>query len=173
MNSAWLQHDSLVLRDGSSSRPYHTSRMESQTSSCFNCRYPLDGIESRQCPECGRPFDPDDAGTFNRILSDPVELTRLHIAEATGLRLRLEHAGIAVSMQQQTGGIIMYAPVPMAALFVNKSDYDAARQIMDEQALDAAHPTPAAGHWTCPQCGEQIEAQFDLCWNCGAERPGD
>lgn len=25
--------------------------------------------------------------------------------------------------------------------------------------------------WTCSSCGETIEAQFDLCWNCGANRP--
>ena len=22
--------------------------------------------------------------------------------------------------------------------------------------------------WTCPQCGETIEGQFDACWKCGA-----
>ena len=24
--------------------------------------------------------------------------------------------------------------------------------------------------WKCPKCGEEIEAQFDACWNCGAFR---
>lgn len=26
--------------------------------------------------------------------------------------------------------------------------------------------------WTCVKCGEQIEANFDLCWNCGTSRDG-
>jgi len=26
---------------------------------CRNCRYPLDGIFSRECPECGQNFNPD------------------------------------------------------------------------------------------------------------------
>ena len=26
--------------------------------------------------------------------------------------------------------------------------------------------------WTCPDCGESIENEFDACWNCGAERDG-
>ena len=24
--------------------------------------------------------------------------------------------------------------------------------------------------WTCPNCGEEVEGNFDICWNCGAER---
>lgn len=31
---------------------------------CTRCRYPLSQIESRQCPECGRRFDPADAKTY-------------------------------------------------------------------------------------------------------------
>jgi hypothetical protein len=31
--------------------------------------------------------------------------------------------------------------------------------------------TPTEPLWTCPGCGEEIEAQFTACWNCGAERP--
>ena len=26
--------------------------------------------------------------------------------------------------------------------------------------------------WTCPECGETIDEEFDACWNCGAEREG-
>lgn len=26
--------------------------------------------------------------------------------------------------------------------------------------------------WACTNCGEQIEDQFDVCWNCGVERKG-
>ena len=28
-----------------------------------------------------------------------------------------------------------------------------------------------ASPWTCPVCGEAIEAQFAVCWNCGHEPP--
>ena len=27
-----------------------------------------------------------------------------------------------------------------------------------------------AGPWTCPQCGEMLEGQFDACWKCGSSR---
>ena len=25
--------------------------------------------------------------------------------------------------------------------------------------------------WTCPQCNERLEGQFDQCWSCGTLRP--
>lgn len=28
------------------------------------------------------------------------------------------------------------------------------------------------GAWTCPNCGEQLDATFDLCWSCGTQRDG-
>lgn len=31
---------------------------------CLNCGYVLDGLIGSRCPECGRPFDPGDAGSF-------------------------------------------------------------------------------------------------------------
>jgi hypothetical protein len=33
----------------------------------------------------------------------------------------------------------------------------------------ALHPSAAANPWTCPGCGERIEGQFTMCWNCGAD----
>ena len=31
---------------------------------CLGCYYPVDRITSKQCPECGRAFDPDDVSTY-------------------------------------------------------------------------------------------------------------
>lgn len=31
-------------------------------------------------------------------------------------------------------------------------------------------PSPNLTAWTCPNCSEPIEAQFDVCWKCGTER---
>lgn len=34
-------------------------------------------------------------------------------------------------------------------------------------------PDPALVDWTCVACGEQVDAAFGLCWNCGAEPMAD
>jgi hypothetical protein len=30
-------------------------------------------------------------------------------------------------------------------------------------------PVPA---WSCPKCGEHVDANFDVCWNCGTAADG-
>lgn len=37
---------------------------------CWECGYLLDGLPSNVCPECGRPFDPEDPRTFRTALRD-------------------------------------------------------------------------------------------------------
>lgn len=32
-------------------------------------------------------------------------------------------------------------------------------------------PLPEGEPWRCPNCGEEVEASFAVCWNCGEERP--
>jgi hypothetical protein len=32
---------------------------------CLDCGYILDGLPENRCPECGKPFDPNDARTFD------------------------------------------------------------------------------------------------------------
>lgn len=37
-----------------------------QSAACLTCGYRLVGLPEPTCPECGRPFDPDDADTYRR-----------------------------------------------------------------------------------------------------------
>ncbi len=41
-----------------------------------------------------------------------------------------------------------------------------------ELITDFLNPSPAASAapWDCSACGEQVEGDFDLCWNCGRVR---
>jgi len=36
-----------------------------------------------------------------------------------------------------------------------------------QQWLSRQH-APADSHWTCPECGERHEPQFEACWKCDA-----
>jgi hypothetical protein len=38
---------------------------ESSVGLCLDCNYPLQHLASHRCPECGRPFDPDEPTTMN------------------------------------------------------------------------------------------------------------
>ncbi|AUB79826.1 DUF2007 domain-containing protein [Candidatus Thiodictyon syntrophicum] len=50
----------------------------------------------------------------------------------------------------------------------DERDLARARQLL----TDFLNPPPAApaADWDCPACGEQVEGDFDLCWNCGRAR---
>jgi hypothetical protein len=41
---------------------------------------------------------------------------------------------------------------------------DLLARFLEQRAAERAAP------WTCPGCGEPVEAGFDLCWNCGRQR---
>ncbi|WJF91374.1 DUF2007 domain-containing protein [Paraburkholderia bonniea] len=49
----------------------------------------------------------------------------------------------------------------------NASDEELARQLIEAGAKDPAFD---ALPWHCGQCGERLEAQFTMCWQCGAAR---
>lgn len=44
--------------------------------------------------------------------------------------------------------------------------YDKAKAIVDALLVSRE----AENDWCCGQCGEQLEAQFSECWNCGQTR---
>ena len=50
-------------------------------------------------------------------------------------------------------------------LWVQDDAQNTARQVLSGEL--SASSTP----WTCPKCSENIEAEFDQCWNCQASRP--
>ena len=39
------------------------------------------------------------------------------------------------------------------------------RAVIGDEAEEVPEP------WTCPQCGEEVEGTFAVCWNCGHAPP--
>ncbi len=135
---------------------------------CVGCDYVLDGLKVNVCPECARPFDSGDATTFRPgpvLLDDPVRLARMTIGDAVALRLRLESNNIRSALHEERTGVIGYAELPAASIWVDRQDEPDARQIMNTQAPDGP-----SSPWVCPNCNETIEQQFTMCWNCGHEQ---
>ncbi len=53
-------------------------------------------------------------------------------------------------------------------IWVSEADLGRARSCL--QALGSAAATGDVGPWTCPRCGEENGASFEICWQCGQPR---
>lgn len=140
--------------------------LQHNTPRCRQCGYLLVQLPSNRCPECGTEFDLDVESNHNHVLTDPLRLEAIPIAEAHIAQACLERAGIASAVHAEAHGIIAHYDLPRGTLWVNREDEARARAALKELVNQANQRQP----WTCSDCGEKIEAQFDVCWNCGAER---
>src|SRR6266851_4414366 len=85
------------------------------------------------------------------------------------VRSSLDAAGIAYEVRNET------MPYPGASFYPEiwvVEDSALARACELRDAVSKL-PTEPQSSWTCPSCGEQLEGQFDACWNCGANRNAD
>jgi len=58
----------------------------------------------------------------------------------------------------------------LPAVWVDEKDAPQAMELMKEfLAQPPADSTLPA--WLCPTCNENVEGQFDVCWQCGRDRP--
>ena len=82
----------------------------------------------------------------------------------------LEQSGIEFTVRNQySSGAMGELPVTECwpeIWVINDEDYEAAQEIARQATADT---NDKAKPWLCA-CGEQIEAQFASCWNCGGVR---
>jgi membrane protease YdiL (CAAX protease family) len=104
------------------------------------------------------------------------------LPEALRLVDALAQAGIAAEVENPQvggtfgGGGVFAFPLPSYSVCtIREEDLARAQVIVQEvrQAAEGASPAPGSEPpvpWTCPACGESVEAQFSACWNCGTEK---
>lgn len=51
---------------------------------------------------------------------------------------------------------------------LNDADLERAMKVISA-ALEPSAETYST--WKCPKCQEEVESQFDVCWQCGSFRP--
>lgn len=82
----------------------------------------------------------------------------------------LEEKGIhsIIKNEHLSGGVGELPPTEIwpELWVVNKEDKRPAERLV-EGFLESIKAKP--GHWKCSDCGEEIEGQFNICWNCGQE----
>jgi hypothetical protein len=98
---------------------------------------------------------------------------RVHSAftlfEASLAKQLLEREGILCFLRNEVLGRIPGPKDDYSPEVWVQDDADAARAT---EILRAWQSGEVSGEpWTCPECREQIEAQFDACWNCETPRP--
>ena len=153
--------------------------MESPARFCLDCGYPIEGLAARgACPECGRLFDMDDPSTYS---VDVAELVKLYASgnpvDVYLLRDTLAEEGIrAVVVGEMLGmarGDLPMTAETLPAVWVAKGDAERAMRIAleyDRAKADAKSRSENEQPWQCPNCGEEVDAPFETCWNCGRER---
>lgn len=58
----------------------------------------------------------------------------------------------------------------LPAVWVKEEDSERAMALMKE-FFAQTHENATSPDWKCPVCSELVEGQFDVCWQCGRERP--
>lgn len=101
-----------------------------------------------------------------------------------------EHSGLIVAMLQQAGidarpdgtslgsavGEIPIGWSTAPRIMVPAEEYDRARQIVmdwDAEHLKKSNEVKSTSEpavWTCPECGEDVDYNFEMCWNCQYNR---
>ncbi len=135
---------------------------------CLDCDYPLDQLSSDRCPECGREFNPDDPSTFRVRLSRPeVVYSARNQMQAHFLRDILVGEGILSEVRNESPA---FSGVGAYQIRVASEDAHLAKEILQgvEELPTGDHPGEV---WRCPNCGEEVDAHFQICWHCQTERP--
>jgi hypothetical protein len=143
---------------------------------CKSCNYPLDGLAARSCPECGLAFDFDDPMSFNFGLPSPIKLYACRDGmEADLLRSLLIDRGIGARVLGEILGAALGELPPstetLPAVWVNEAQSQQAMKVLHE--FLGTRSEEGGDPWTCTNCGEDVEGQFAICWNCQTPRPDE
>lgn len=100
-------------------------------------------------------------------------------ADAHVAKLFLAEEGIVarISGEQLQSAIGELPPGPPSApsLLVREADYESAKQLIRqmESLRRLSESIPEQPPWSCPECQEEVDGTFDICWNCQHDRISD
>ena len=110
------------------------------------------------------------------------DLKKVYVARGPGdahvLRGLLESEGIRVVVRGDDfvplqGGGLFHVETRPSIWVLDDELFHRAVEIADDYARRSSEAAEISSEtWTCPACGEHVEAQFTDCWMCGNERGG-
>jgi hypothetical protein len=86
------------------------------------------------------------------------------------LKEALESQGIVCFIKNENPPLAGEIPPAIACpelWSMDDEQYTKAKTIIANELAQQTTPKDA---WTCPACSENLEGQFDLCWQCGTPR---
>lgn len=93
------------------------------------------------------------------------------VVEVAHLRNVLETAGIRCKVRNdRLGGAV--GEIPFVECWPELWVCEPGQALRARALIDGAlHPERVGEPWSCPRCGERLERQFAVCWQCGMEAP--
>jgi hypothetical protein len=91
-----------------------------------------------------------------------------NLQEASLLKAVLEDHGIACYLAgAETSGMLWYIGTALGGvkLQVEEHDHEQAQKILSD--LESQARSPHTEPWLCPECGNSVDAGFEICWQCG------
>ena len=119
---------------------------------------------------CGALAASNDA--MQKVFTDP------SVIPCDFLKGLLESSGIPAMIKNERGSASagVGCPLPFSTtvafawpeVWVPDEHYEEAATIVAAMTAEAA---TAGGPWTCRQCGEEVDAELSVCWNCETPKP--
>lgn len=137
---------------------------------CGSCGAPLAGAAGDCCPHCGAAFDVRASLPKRKWFRVDRPFCRGVPAAIVECRLRSE--GVPHVRGSDLGMAMVLGTLPESALLAPREFYFEACHIVQEliAELAAARKEHDPAFWKCPQCGEEVPKNFEVCWSCGAGR---
>ena len=69
-------------------------------------------------------------------------------------------------------GALPVTPGTQPAVWIRDDNrYEEAEKLVWQYQNKTLTANTVDGPWKCPKCGEELEAQYTECWQCGSSRP--
>ena len=90
------------------------------------------------------------------------------ILEQAGIDCFIKNEHTSATFGAGALGLVGSPVFDPALCIVDDSRYEEAVELLKS----VVQPSSALGaDWRCPQCGETVPANFDMCWKCSSPKP--
>ncbi len=136
---------------------------------CPECEQPLVGVADEFCPECGAFLDLPSIPRGG----DWVDISRYVLARVAPIARRVLYEArvpymIGAAERRALSGFMSNMELVATLLVPRVFFLDAMYELTRAAPPEEEH----VPRWTCPKCGEDVPAGFEICWNCNADYPG-